>query len=234
MADDAPLTRTHARAVLGLTARASADQVREAFRKAAKAAHPDRPGGSPERFREVMEAYRLLEPRPNAPDRLFQPPAPATPLAPAIEILTLSPLVAMTGGSTVHALKNGRTLRITLPAGLRTGDKVRAGGAELEVVVERDGATLVRGDDLWITLDVDPAVLKRGGRVAVETPLGRRIVWIDRKAGARGLVRLEGQGLPARASHKQGCLFLRLTPCEHRIDSAARALLRRFAAAWAA
>jgi len=44
-----------------------------------------------------------------------------------------------------------------------------------------------------------------------------------------------GQGLPARGSHRQGHLFLRLAPAEAgQADSAARVLLRRFAAAWAA
>jgi curved DNA-binding protein len=94
---------------------------------------------------------------------------------------------------------------------------------------------LVRGDDLWINAAVPPRLLAHGGRVAVETPLGRRIVWLSRKAGERRLVRLEGQGLPARGPHRQGHLFLRLSPpAGGQADSAARTLLRRFAAAWAA
>jgi curved DNA-binding protein len=43
-----------------------------------------------------------------------------------------------------------------------------------------------------------------------------------------------GQGLPARGGHAQGSLFIRLSPEAGRADSAARTLLRRFAAAWAA
>ncbi|HPA38825.1 MAG TPA: molecular chaperone DnaJ, partial [Phenylobacterium sp.] len=54
------------------------------------------------------------------------------------------------------------------------------------------------------------------------------------KAGARGLVRLPGQGLPARGRRREGHLFLRLTPQTRTTASAARTLLRRFAAAWAA
>ena len=54
-------------------------------------------------------------------------------------------------------------------------------------------------------------------------------------AGERKLVRLVGQGLPARGQHRRGHLFLRLAPAKAgQADSAARALLRRFAAAWAA
>ena len=94
---------------------------------------------------------------------------------------------------------------------------------------------LVRGDDLWINASVSSRTLAEGGRIAIETPVGRRIVWLTRKAGERKLVRLVGQGLPARGPHRQGHLFLRLAPAKtDKIDSAARTLLRRFAAAWAA
>ena len=50
----------------------------------------------------------------------------------------------------------------------------------------------------------------------------------------RRLVRLGGQGLPARGAHGQGSLFIRLVPDTGAPESAARAQLRRFAAAWAA
>ena len=41
-------------------------------------------------------------------------------------------------------------------------------------------------------------MLDRGGRASVATPLGEKVLWISRKIAERGLVRLEGQGLPAR------------------------------------
>ena len=85
-----------------------------------------------------------------------------------------------------------------------------------------------------VTVKVAPGLLKKGGRVSLDTPFGRRAVWIDRKAAERGLVRLEGQGLPARGARSRGHLFLRLAAAQGLADSAALALLRRFAAAWAA
>jgi len=232
MAASSLMPLNEARTLLGVAAQATPAEVRRAFGEAAKAAHPDRPGGDSERFHRVMEAYQRLSPQPKASDRFFQPPAVAAPQL--TEILILSPVLAMNGGGALHTFRDGRRIRITLPPGLRTGDKVRAGEVELEVSIRREGAMLVRGDDLWVTVDVAPHLLSEGGRIAVETPLGRRIVWINRRAGARGLVRLAGQGLPARGARPQGHLFLRLTPQTGRIDSAARALLRRFAAAWAA
>jgi curved DNA-binding protein len=150
-------------------------------------------------------------------------------------VLRIDPLIALRGGSVEQRLADGRTIRLRLPAGLRGGDTVRAGTVELPVVLVGAPDMLVRGDDLWISATVAPNLLAEGGRIAVETPLGRRIVWLTRKAGERKLVRLEGQGLPARGSHRQGHLFLRLAPAKAgHADSAARTLLQRFTAAWAA
>jgi curved DNA-binding protein len=228
-----------ARAILGLKPLATQGELRRAFREAAKAAHPDRPGGDAERFRKVVEAHHLLQslkPSASASSRLNQPPVAVSRPGAATrgDTLSVPPLLAMTGGSLDHRLADGRRIRIALPAGLRAGDRLRAGGVEFEIAVRGDGQMMVRGDDLWITVAVEPHMLAEGGRVALDTPLGRRVVWITRKAGERGLVRLVGQGLPARGRHRQGHLFLRLAPQERKTDTAARTLLRRFTAAWAA
>lgn len=225
-----------AREALGLSMFHTQADLRRAFREAAKRAHPDRPGGDAERFRTAVEAFHTLQdPRPgeSAP-RVTPPPVQARPAARGSDILSLPPLVALNGGGVEHVLPDGRRIRLTVPAGLRAGDRVRTGEAELTVAIRGDGGVLVRGDDLWIDVKVDPRMLAEGGRVAVETPIGRRVVWITRKAGERGLIRLVGQGLPARGRWREGHLFLRLTPVTGKTDSAARALLRRFTAAWAA
>jgi len=208
-------------------------ELRRAFREAAKRAHPDRSGGGAERFRQVVEAYhRLRAVQPIAGERIIQPPAPYEPEATTVAV---GPAVALRGGFAEHRFADGRRIRVRLPAGLRHGDTVRAGGAALTVVLVGSPDMLVRGDDIWLTAAVAPRLLEEGGRVALDTPLGRRIVWLTRKAGERKLVRLVGQGLPARGRHRQGHLFLRLAPAPAgQADSAARALLRRFAAAWAA
>lgn len=224
-----PMSAAQARKVLGLSALATEAQAKLAFREAAKAEHPDR-GGDPERFRQIVEAYRILQ-QASPATSFFQPPAVAEPPP---QTLVITPLEALQGGRVRHVLEDGRRVRVSLPPGLRTGDQVRVGDGRLTVVIGREGETLVRGDDLWITVDLDPRVLAEGGRIALETPIGRRLVWVTRKAGERGLVRLVGQGLPARGPHPNGHLFVRLKPLQRSTDSAARTLLRRFAAAWAA
>ncbi len=229
MRSDSPLTAAQAREILGVGLLATPQELRRAFRDQAKLAHPDRPGGGSERFRAVVEAYQRLNRPP--PDSIIQPPAPR-PSGP--ETLSLTPLMALRGGALRHRLRDGRLIDIRLPPGLRAGDLVRAGRDLLSVTVAGDPAVMLRGDDLWITVPVDPRTLAEGGRIALDTPLGRRIVWVTRRAAERGLVRIVGQGLPARGGHPKGCLFIRLTAQRRSTDSAARTLLRRFTAAWAA
>jgi curved DNA-binding protein len=218
-----------ARELIGVPETATTAEIRRAFRLRAKQAHPDR-GGDAERFRELVEAHHLLlrmppKARPaRASERSWNP-------RPAGSELEITPEIAVLGGEVEHVLGDGRRLRLTLPAGLRAGDKVRADGVELPVVIRGDGEMLVRGDDLWITAKVPPRLLTLGGKLTVETPLGRRIVWITEKSGAQALVRLQGQGLPARGRHRQGHLFVRLSPGEAEPASEAR---KRFTAAWAA
>lgn len=222
------LSLKYAREVLGVSSASTPAEVRKAFRDAAKRAHPDS-GGDERSFRQVMEAYqRLQDP---LSDRFVKTPARAraTP-EPDLEI---TPRLALEGGDIDHRMPDGQFIRISLPPGLRSGDKVRAAGAELCVYIRADEGVLVRGDDLWMTVKVAPGLLKKGGRISLDTPLGRRSIWIDKKAAERGLVRVEEEGLPARGRRPAGHLFVRLTATAGLADSAALSLLRRFAAAWA-
>jgi len=218
-----------ARALLGVSESATAAEIRRAYLEAAKTAHPDKEGGAAERFLRVMAAYRRLEQA--APSNETLEAAPPGPREGTLEI---TPVQAWAGGSVDRRGKDGKMLRIRLPVGLRNGDQIRAGDEMLAVAIfSRDGMQ-VRGDDLWITVTVPPSTLSEGGRVPVVTPIGRRILWVTKKAGERRLLRVPGLGLPARGRHAEGCLFVRLAPKTGTLDSAARSLLRRFTAAWAA
>ena len=225
----AKLTADQARAILGLAPGASPHAVTGAFRAAAKEAHPDRPGGDAARFRDILAAYRLLQALPRLPAVI---PTEAVPTAePHVEI---APLTALNGGEAEAVLADGRRIRVRVPAGARHGESVSVGEAAVKVRIGGEAAIQVRGSDLWVTAEVASGVLERGGRAAVATPLGEKVLWISRKVAERGLVRLEGQGLPARGAHPQGSLFIRLVCAAGMRESVAREQLRRFAAAWAA
>ncbi|NBB15233.1 molecular chaperone DnaJ [Caulobacter sp. SLTY] len=216
-----------ARVVLGLRGPADEAATRAAFRRAVKATHPDRAGGDAARLREVVEAYEVLKTAPSP-----SPPAPAPRPAVATEVLEISPALAAFGGEAMARLADGRKIAVSLPAGLRDGDRVRAGDALLTVAVRGAEGLTLRGDDLWLTADL-PSDAPWGGRLPVETPAGPRAVWIDRRALRRGLVRLSGAGLPARGPHSVGDFIVRLRPSAG-AESGARSRLRAFTAAWAA
>ena len=222
------MTARSARERLGVAPGADEHALRAAFREAAKRNHPDRPGGDAALFRETMAAYRFL--RGEAPEPIaFIPP----PRMPAKRVIEIPPEIAIVGGLAMVDTADGRRTRVPLPPGMRPGETVNAGGEAFEIVVRGEGA-IVRGDDLWITARVDPELLRDGGRVTVDTPRGERMLWVSRKAAARALVRLAGEGLPAREDRRQGDLFVRLAAGEARAEGPARRLLRQFAAAWAA
>jgi curved DNA-binding protein len=220
-----------ARAILGVAPGADERELRGAYREAAKRAHPDRPGGDAALFRDVLAAYRLLQDNPARP--IHFPPAVAEPARVEQAVLTIDAAMAFAGG-TLELTVDTRRLRLTLPAGLREDDKVRVEDVVFRVALKTDPDALARGDDLWLTARLDARVLAEGGRIEVATAIGPRLVWISTKAAARGLVRLPGQGLPARGPHRQGDLFLRLEAVDGGAESAARSQLKRFAAAWAA
>lgn len=228
MAKAAPqMSLSEARALLGVDASADGAAVRRAFRSAAKHTHPDRTGGGSEPFQRLVAACRRLEQATGI--------AWADPLPPKDEPgkLYITPVMAWGGGYTEHRTQDGHKLRIRLPVGLRNADQLRAGSEFLEVVIRSEPDMQVRGNDLWITVTVPPETLTDGGRVPVVTPLGRRVLWVTKRAGERRLLRASGLGLPARGRHPEGHLFVRLAPRTGPLDSAARALLRRFTAAWA-
>jgi curved DNA-binding protein len=227
------MTLSEARALMGVKASATAADIRAAYRAKAKAAHPDRSGGAADDFRRIVAAYRQLEPAAHSLERAREAGPPPSRPATARE-LSITPLMAWGGGAVDHVTADGKTLRIRLPVGLRNGDIVRAGTEKLAVAIRGQDHMMVRGDDLWLTVSVPPRTLEEGGRVPVVTPIGRRILWVTKKAGERRLVRAPGLGLPARGRHPEGCLFVRLAPKHGPLDSAARTLLRRFTAAWAA
>ncbi len=215
--------------LLGLDGPADRETLSRAFRAAAKAAHPDRPGGDAARFRAVVAAYRSA--------RAAGPPPPAlTVLPPAPPLLTLTPLQALSGDR-VKLRFDGRVLRVTAPPGLRSGDTLRLkralSGADLHlpVLIRPAHGLSVLGDDLFMDWTVSPRRLAEGGRLSIQTHAGPRDAWLVGGLAPPVRLRLRDLGLPPRGDHAQGHLFVTLIPAAD-APSEAEDRLARFTRLW--
>lgn len=218
-------------ALLGLTGPAEGAALTAAFRAAVKAARPDQPGGDEARFRKVIAAWRLLQAQGPGP-ALEPPPIPRAPLP----VVSITPLEALRGGR-VAVEVGGRSLRVRVPAGMRSGEHLRlrrgaADGADLHlpVLIRAADGLSVLGDDLYMTWPVSPRLIEDGGRVEIETHAGLRSAWLTPRQPALR-VRLKGVGLAARGGRPQGHLFVTLEPSAD-APSSAEDLLVRFTRVW--
>jgi curved DNA-binding protein len=122
---------------------------------------------------------------------------------------------------------------LRLPAGLRDGDVIELeGGRRVAVRIALEPGRVVFGDDLRVTMPIDPQVLKDGGRLVVETPYGQRVIWSPPGLPKDALLKVRECGLPARGARPQGDIFVRLEPDPALGERRAREMLDRFTAAW--
>jgi curved DNA-binding protein len=222
-----------ARALLGLTGAVDGATLTATFRKAIKAARPDLPGGDETRYRRTIAAWRLLQVQAAKPLSLAAPPTrPA-----ALPVVAISPIQALQGGTTTVRV-NGRTLRVSLAPGLRTGDEIRLKGAgqdglnlRLPVLIRTADGLSVIGNDIHMTWPTATRLIEDGGRVEIETHAGPRSAWITPGMTGPICLRVRDLGLPARGTRTRGHLFVTLI---HGADapSAAEDLLWRFTRVW--
>ena len=191
-------------ACLGLAPDAPVSELQGAFHRALAAARADSEGAPGERYRQVLDAYRILRNRPDAPppeDRRFEDwPS-------HIEI---TPAEAITGGMKVGRLPTGRPFETRLPPGLRDGDVIWVWGWLLQVRIDEGEDLAVRGNDIWITLRRPRAGVAAGMRLSLQTPAGPFSFKLSREAIEAGLARAPGFGMPARKQHPKGDLYVKL------------------------
>ncbi len=137
--------------------------------------------------------------------------------------LSVSFIEAALGASRRLTLPDGRTLDVTIPAGLESGQTLRLrgqgaagwnggppGDALIEVEVadhpffERDG------DDIQLELPVTAGEAALGAKVAVPTPAGPVNLSIPRHSDSGRQLRLRGRGIPAHAGRPAGDLYVTL------------------------
>jgi curved DNA-binding protein len=267
--------------ILGLNRKASADEIRKAYRKLAMQYHPDRNPGdkkAEERFKEINEAYQVLSDpqkrarydqlgsaysnwqsgggRPgdfnwsdwfgNAPggsrveygnaDDLFGGGGGFSDFFRMIfgEAMrssgrgNVSPqgyqqpveisLQEAYDGTTRQIQSNGRKIQVRIPAGVKTGSKVRVAGAgpeglDLYLVVDITGDDRFERDgyDLYTTATVNVFTAILGGEAEVATLAGKVKLSIPPGTQPDQLFRLAGRGMPhLKSSSTKGDLYVKL------------------------
>ena len=115
---------------------------------------------------------------------------------------------------------NGRKLQVRIPAGVKTGSKVRVAGAGpdgldlyLLVNITDEGQFEREGQDLYTTSPVNVLTLIIGGEAEVETPTGKVTLTIPAGTQTDQVFRLAGRGMPhIKNPATKGDLFVRLKP----------------------
>jgi curved DNA-binding protein len=121
-------------------------------------------------------------------------------------------------------MKDGRRLEVRIPAGARTGTRIRlageggpgaaggeAGHLYLRVRVEPDAKYERQGDDLYVTVPVDLYTVVLGGQVQVATLSGPVMLTVPEQSQNQRVFRLRGKGMPLlRQPERHGDLYARL------------------------
>lgn len=121
-------------------------------------------------------------------------------------------------GSTRILEGGGRRVQVKIPAGAKTGTKIRVtgggpGGADLflKVTVEHDARFERDGDNLQAPVAVDVFTALLGGEVEVETMTGRLKLTIPAGTQPEQLIRIAGRGMPhLKDPESKGDLLVRV------------------------
>lgn len=264
--------------ILGVDRKASADDIRSAYRKLAMKYHPDKNPGdkkSEDKFKDINEAYQVLSDeqkrarydqlgsaysnfrtsggrpgdfqwddwfqqqstgqRGNVDDMfgggsfseffrtIFGEAVRSSARGQAAQEsgyqheLTISFQEAYDG--TMRQLQtNGRKLQVRIPAGVKTGSKVRVAGAGPEgtdlylvIQVEEENRFERDGSDLTTTSPISIFTLILGGEADVDTPAGKVKLNIPAGTQPDQVFRLAGRGMPhLKKPETKGDLYVKL------------------------
>ncbi len=135
--------------------------------------------------------------------------------------LRISFAEAFNGSARVLQL-DGKRIEAKIPAGVRTGSRVRlagqggpgssgatAGDLFLQIEVEPDARFERRGDDLYTDVPVDFYTAALGGEVRVPTPDGSVALKIPARTNTGQTFRLRGKGMPILSGTGRGDLYAR-------------------------
>lgn len=139
--------------------------------------------------------------------------------------------------------KKKRNIRVTIPAGVDTGTRLRvtsegeggyrggpAGDLYVEMAVKADDRFEREGDHLVGSIEVDYLQAALGAEVEVETVTGEKIVQIPRGTNPGETIKVAGEGVPSLRGQRRGDLLLSVSVAfPEKLSSEEEAKLREIA-----
>jgi len=121
-------------------------------------------------------------------------------------------------GTTLQLQTDGKRKRVKIPAGVRTGSKVRVAGAGpngtdlyLIVQIKEDERFERKGNDLYTAAKVDAFTAILGGEAEVQTMTGKVKLTIPPGTQPEQVFRVAGRGMPQlKKTDNKGDLYVRL------------------------
>lgn len=128
------------------------------------------------------------------------------------------PFLTAVNGGEMSVKVGGESVKFKVPAGLRSGEKVRLkqkgnsngsqrGDLILNVQVEEDETFKVEGNDIYVTAQVGLKTALFGGSISVQTPQKTLSVKLAPNTKNNQKIRLKGYGLKERKSGVTGDLY---------------------------
>jgi curved DNA-binding protein len=245
------MNRPQALLALGLTKAISSDDIQYAFRKCAKSAHTNLLLDNDNHLRRLIEARDFLMHALISNEDLSD--ASSSKANDQTQRLDISLHQAINGGiiqtsvpialAEVNKDLSGsiplmKTLNITLPKGLRTGDRLRlkasdkgAVGPLFDIEITSENGVYSVGNDIWMTAEIESRLFFSGGETEIDTPHGPHAIYVTRGLKEGACLCLKGLGLIATEKHKQGHLYIRLTTMAQEVRPA-EVMLSEFQARW--
>ncbi len=153
--------------------------------------------------------------------------------------LSIEFLESINGATKIVALPNGKSIEVTIPAGIREGQVLRLRSKGVDPAAGEEGEILVeisikphqyfhrQGDDIHVDLPVTLAEAVLGSSIKVPTPGGPVMLKVPKGSNTGAVLRLKGKGAPREGGNGDELVKLKVV-----LPSVSNEELEAFLSGW--